>query len=275
MLTGAPRFASTRYRLLAAKQGGSHADRHVHVYTLLVKAVDASCDGNSSCPSESFPGRIVRKGLERPEDLPVTVKDPVEWLSFSIVSQQISMAAATANFSRLLTALGGGFAPERVIAAEDATLLGAGLSLAKVRAVRGLAEQVENGRLEVGKFRTMPDEEIESELVAVPGIGSWSAQMFMMRCIRRPDVFPAGDVGVRAALTTLDKLDARITPTAAKQRSQVWRPYRTYAASYLWGYLWALDHPGGELIPTCRREVAPGALRARPGAQARPPAARG
>jgi len=202
--------------------------------------------------------------------LPVTVKDPVEWLSFSIVSQQISMAAATAIFSRLLTALGGGFAPERVIAAEDATLLGAGLSHAKVRAIRGLAKQVEDGRLEVGKFRTMPDEEIESELVAVPGIGPWSAEMFMMRCIQRPDVFPAGDAGVRAALTTLDKLSVRITPKAAKQRSQVWRPYRTYATSYLWGYLWALDHPGAY-----RREVAPGALRARPGAQARPPATRG
>lgn len=149
--------------------------------------------------------------------LPVTVKDPVEWLSFSIVSRQISMAAATAIFSRLLTALGGGFAPERVIAAEDATLLGAGLSHAKVRAVRGLAEQVENGRLEVGKFRTMPDKEIESELVAVPGIG---------------DVIPVG-------------LPRGPGP------------------------------PRGELIPACRREVAPGALRARPGAQARPPATRG
>jgi len=202
--------------------------------------------------------------------LPVTVKDPVEWLSFSIVSQQISMAAATAIFSRLLTALGGGFAPERVIAAEDATLLGAGLSHAKVRAIRGLAKQVEDGRLEVGKFRTMPDEEIESELVAVPGIGRWSAEMFRMRCIQRPDVFPAGDAGVRAALTTLDKLSVRITPKAAKQRSQVWRPYRTYATSYLWGYLWALDHP-----EAYRREVAPGAPRARPGAQARLPATRG
>ena len=202
--------------------------------------------------------------------LPITVKDPVEWLSFSLVSQQISMAAATAIFSRLLTALGGGFAPEQVIAAKDATLLGAGLSHAKVRAVRGLAQQVENGRLEVGKFRTMPDKEIESELVAVPGIGPWSAQMFMMRCIQRPDVFPAGDAGVRAALTTLDKLSVRITPKAAKQRSQVWRPYRTYATSYLWGYLWALDHPEAYC-----REVAPGAPRARPGAQARPLATRG
>ena len=176
--------------------------------------------------------------------LPVTVKDPVEWLSFSIVSQQISMAAATATFRRLLAALGGGLAPERVIAADDAALLGAGLSHAKVKAVRGLAQHVEDGRLEVGKLRTMPDEKIQSELVAVPSIGPWSAQMFMMRCIQRPDVFPAGDLGIRAALTTLDKLDSRITPKAAEQRSQVWRPYRTYATSYLWGYRWARDHPG-------------------------------
>jgi DNA-3-methyladenine glycosylase II len=118
------------------------------------------------------------------------------------------------------------------------------LSHAKIKAVRGLAEQVENGRLELGKFDSMPDKDIQAELVAVPGIGPWSAQMFMMQCIRRPDIFPAGDLGIRAALTTLDKLGARITPKAAEQRSQAWRPYRSYATSYLWGYIRAADHPG-------------------------------
>jgi DNA-3-methyladenine glycosylase II len=175
--------------------------------------------------------------------VPVVVEDPLQWLSFAIVSQQISMAAAAAIFGRLMTALGGSFAPERVIAADDATLLGAGLSHAKLRAIRGLAEHIEDGRLELGKFASMPDEDIEAELVAVPGIGPWSAQMFMLRCLQRPDIFPAGDLGIRSALTNLDRLSARITPKAADQRSQVWRPYRSYASVYLWGYLWEMEHP--------------------------------
>jgi hypothetical protein len=101
----------------------------------------------------------------------------------------------------------------------------------------------------------MPDKDIQAELVAVPGIGPWSAQMFMMQCIRRPDIFPAGNLGIRAALTTLDKLGARITPKAAEQRSQAWRPYRSYATSYLWGYIRAADHP--ERV-RCRPRKVPG-----------------
>jgi hypothetical protein len=93
----------------------------------------------------------------------------------------------------------------------------------------------------------MPDKDVQAELVAVPGIGLWSAQMVMMRCIRRPDIFPAGDLGIRAALTTLDKLGTRITRKAAEQRGQVWRPYRSYATSHLWGFIWAMESPRSEL----------------------------
>lgn len=172
--------------------------------------------------------------------LPAAVSGAAGWLAFAIVSQQISMAAAAAIYGRLLAALGGGFAPERVIAASDETLRAAGLSRAKARAVRALAEHIEDGRLELAEFESMPDEAIEAELVAVPGIGPWSAQMFMMRHLRRPDIFPAADLGVRAALTALDRLGARITPKAAEQRSQAWRPYRSYATAYLWGYAAAI-----------------------------------
>src|ERR1700759_4215838 len=104
-------------------------------------------------------------------DLPVTVHDPLEWLSFAIVGQQISMAAAAAIFNRLTAALGGVVAAARVLIADDATLRAAGLSQAKVRAIRGLAEHVEDGRLELGKFDSMSDEDVQAELVAVPGIG--------------------------------------------------------------------------------------------------------
>ncbi|GAA0906982.1 hypothetical protein [Pseudonocardia zijingensis] len=97
--------------------------------------------------------------------------------------------------------------------------------------------------MEPDKLAAMSDAEIHTELVAVPGVGPSSAQMFMIRYLHRPDIFPAGDPGVRAALTELDGLDKRITPKAAEQRSDLWRPYRSYATSYLWGYIWERHHP--------------------------------
>ncbi|OLS99457.1 hypothetical protein BJF90_07980 [Pseudonocardia sp. CNS-004] len=156
---------------------------------------------------------------------------------------QLSRAASTAIYNRLLAQLGGSITAERVIATDDQTMRGVGLSHPKARAIRGLAELADDGLLEPDKLMAMSDAEIQTELVAVPGIGPSSAQMFMMRYLRRPDIFPTGDLGVRAAVTELDRLDTRITPKAAEQRSELWRPYRSYATSYLWGYIWELHHP--------------------------------
>jgi DNA-3-methyladenine glycosylase II len=175
--------------------------------------------------------------------LPVKVRGPLEWFAFAITSRQLSRAAAAAIYNRLLAQLGGSITAERVIATDEQTMRGVGLSHPKTRAIRGLAELADDGLLEPDKLAAMSDAEIHTELVAVPGIGPSSAQMFMMRYLHRPDIFPAGDLGVRAAVTELDRLDTRITPKAVEQRSELWRPYRSYATAYLWGYTWELHHP--------------------------------
>jgi DNA-3-methyladenine glycosylase II len=174
---------------------------------------------------------------------PVKVRGPLEWFSFAITSRQLSRAAAIAIYNRLVAQLGGSITAERVIATDEQTMRGVGLSHPKARAIRGLAELADDGLLELDKLAAMSDAEIQTELVAVPGIGPSSAQMFMMRYLHRPDIFPAGDLAVRAAVTALDGLDKRITPKAVEQRSELWRPYRSYATSYLWGYVWELRHP--------------------------------
>jgi DNA-3-methyladenine glycosylase II len=171
--------------------------------------------------------------------LPVDVRSPLEWFSFAVISRQLTRATAIAIYNRFVARLGGSVTAERVLAIDERTMRGVGLSSPKARAIRGLAD---DGLLDPDKLDSMSDAELHSELVAVPGIGPSSAQRFMMLYLHRPDVFPAGDLTVRAAVTTLDRLDGRITPKAAEQRSELWRPYRSYATSYLWGYMWEA-HP--------------------------------
>jgi DNA-3-methyladenine glycosylase II len=174
--------------------------------------------------------------------LPVEVRSPLEWFSFAIVSRQLSRATAVAIYSRLVAQLDGSVTAERVIATDERTMRGVGLSYPKARAIRGLVEHADDGLLEPVKLEAMSDSEIYSELVSVPGIGPSSAKRFLMLYLHRPDIFPADDLTVRAAVTALDRLDERITPKIAEQRSELWRPYRSYATSYLWGYMWE-GHP--------------------------------
>lgn len=174
--------------------------------------------------------------------VPVEVRSPLEWFSFAVVSRQLSRAAAVAIYNRFVAQLGGSVTAERVIATDERTMRGVGLSYPKARTIRGLAEHADGGLLDADRLEALSDAEIHSELVAVPGIGPSSAQRFTMLYLRRPDIFPAGDLTVRAAVTALDRLDEKITPKVAEQRSEVWRPYRSYATSYLWGYMWEA-HP--------------------------------
>jgi DNA-3-methyladenine glycosylase II len=187
--------------------------------------------------------------------VPVDVRSPLEWFSFAIISRQLTRSTAIAIYNRLVAQLGGSVAADGVIATDDKTLRGAGLSYPKARAIRGLARLADDGLFEPDKLEALSDAEVQNELVAVPGIGPSSVQRFLMLYLRRPDVFPAGDRTVRAAVTALDGLDSMITPKAAGQRSEVWQPYRSYATSYLWGYLWEV-HPGPSSYSTVTRVVS-------------------
>lgn len=182
--------------------------------------------------------------------LPVTVTGPLEWFSFAVTSRQLSRAASLAIYRRLVARLGGAITAERVLQTDERTLRDVGLSHRKAWTIRTLAERMDDGDLEAGTLATMTDGDILASLVAVPGIGPSSAQRFMLHFLHRPDIFPAGDPTVREAITVLDQLHSLSTPKAAEQRSEAWHPYRSYATSYLWGYVWEL-HP---VVPVRARE---------------------
>ena len=109
-----------------------------------------------------------------------------------------------------------------------------GLSGAKARALQALGAEVAQGRLNFEELATLGDTEAEARLVALRGIGAWSAQMFLLRSFGRPDVFPAGDLGLRRGIETLYALREMPSINAASERALAWRPYRSYAAKYLW-----------------------------------------
>jgi DNA-3-methyladenine glycosylase II len=154
----------------------------------------------------------------------------------SIVGQQLSVLAARSIYRRLVAFFGGHTpSPEEVLAAEpDEMRLAAGLSRAKTAFLRSLAEHVTSGALELERLDDLPDEEVIAELVAVKGIGEWSAHMFLMFQLERPDVLAVGDLGIRRAVERAYGLDALPTAAELTALGEPWRPYRTIACRILW-----------------------------------------
>jgi DNA-3-methyladenine glycosylase II len=173
-------------------------------------------------------------GLENPR--PGRPHDPYGALVRSIVGQQLSTTAARAIYTRLTDRFGGQTpTPEQVLADDpDELRAAAGLSHAKVRYLRSLAEHVLHGSLPLDDLERRPDEEVIDELVAVKGIGTWSAHMFLMFQLRRPDVLAVGDLGIRRAMMVRYGLPALPTPAAMEEIAEPWRPYRTLACLILW-----------------------------------------
>jgi DNA-3-methyladenine glycosylase II len=157
----------------------------------------------------------------------------------SIVGQQLSVAAARAIYGRLTERFGGRPPTPQEVLAEDAEELrtAAGLSHAKVGFLRSLAEHVTSGELELERLDALPDDEVIAELVAVKGIGTWSAHMFLMFQLERPDVLPVGDLGIRRAVERAYDLSGLPAPAEIEQLAEPWRPYRTLACRCLWGSL--------------------------------------
>jgi DNA-3-methyladenine glycosylase II len=154
----------------------------------------------------------------------------------SIVGQQLSVLAARSIYRRLLEHFGGHPpTPEQVLAADpDEMRLAAGLSRAKTTFLRSLAEHVISGELELDRLEELPHDEVMAELVAVKGIGEWSAHMFLMFQLERPDVLAGGDLGIRRAVERAYGLEALPTPAAVEALGAPWRPYRTIACRILW-----------------------------------------
>ena len=152
-----------------------------------------------------------------------------------IVGQQLSVSAARTIHGRVLTLFPAGTpAPASLLALADDVLRGAGLSRPKLRYMRDLAERVLDGRLDLGTIEALPDDEVIGRLVQVKGIGRWTAEIFLMFHLHRPDVLPADDLGIVRAVQQVYRLRRR--PSAAKVLAigDAWRPYRSVASWYLW-----------------------------------------
>jgi DNA-3-methyladenine glycosylase II len=154
----------------------------------------------------------------------------------SIVGQQLSTKAARAIYLRLTERFGGRTPTPAEVLADDPENLraAAGLSHAKVKYLRSLAEHVIEGSLKLERLDELPDEEVIAELVAVKGLGVWSAHMFLMFQLQRPDVLAVGDLGIRNAVKRAYGLDELPAPAALEAIAEPWRPYRTLACRFLW-----------------------------------------
>jgi DNA-3-methyladenine glycosylase II len=153
----------------------------------------------------------------------------------AICSQQLSGKAASTIFGRVKKLLGGKISTEAILKKPDQELRNCGLSWAKVRYVKDLAENVKNGRLKVKKLDKLSDEEVIKELIAVKGIGRWTAEMFLMFSLGRPDIFPVDDLGIKKAISQLfNKSIKTIKKEELIKISNRWAPYRTVASWYLW-----------------------------------------
>jgi DNA-3-methyladenine glycosylase II len=162
--------------------------------------------------------------------------DPYGALVRAIVGQQLSTTAARAIHGRLLESFGGHDpTPAQLLAADpDAMRTAAGLSRAKVVFLRSLAEKVESGELRLDRLHELDDEQVMAQLTAVKGVGTWTAHVFLMFQLGRPDVLPVGDLGIRRAVERAYGLEDLPGTDQLTALAEPWRPYRSLASRYLW-----------------------------------------
>jgi DNA-3-methyladenine glycosylase II len=178
--------------------------------------------------------RLKRRSEERPADA-------YGALLRAIVGQQLSTKAARTIYGRVLEIFDGQTpTPEQLLEASEKDLRGAGLSGRKVEYIRDLAAHVISGELELDRFDELSDEEVIEEIVAVRGLGQWTAEMFLLFHLERPDVLSGGDLGIRKAVQIEYGLEEMPTPERVLEIGEPWRPHRSLASLYLWESLAAV-----------------------------------
>ena len=161
--------------------------------------------------------------------------EPYGALIRSIVGQQLSTKAARTIYERLTDLFGGKTpSPAELLAADPEDVRSAGLSRPKVSYLRSLAQHVESGELELARLSELPDEEVSAQLTAVKGLGQWTADMFLIFHLGRPDVLPVGDLGVRRAVERAYELPELPDAERLTEIAEPWRPHRSLASLYLW-----------------------------------------
>lgn len=163
-----------------------------------------------------------------------------EGLFHMIVDQQVSVASAAAIWARVSTGLDGGVTPERVLATDIDVLRGFGLSIQKATYGHEIARAQVEGRIDFNHLERLSDEEAIARLVAIKGVGKWTAETFLMFCEGRQDVFPGGDIALQEAIRWADAAALRPTEKQAWARAEIWSPHRSVAAHLLWGWYGAV-----------------------------------
>jgi len=168
----------------------------------------------------------------RPPGFPTLVK--------IILEQQVSLASASSLFSKLQKHTVP-FRPARVIELGESHLKSLGLTRQKTAYCLDLAECLRDRRLRLARLPYMTDDEVKAALMAVKGIGAWSADVYLLMVLRRPDVWPAGDLALATAAFKVKRLKQRPTPEALTKLAEPWRPFRSVAARMLWQHYLARD----------------------------------
>ena len=178
--------------------------------------------------------RLRRRKEERPADA-------YGALLRAIVGQQLSTKAARTIYLRVLDLFGGTTpSPEQLLAASEEDLRACGLSGRKTEYVRDLAHHVLSGELELDRLEKLEDEQVIEEIVAVRGLGRWTAEMFLLFHLQRPDVLSGGDLGIRKAIQVEYGLEEMPAPARVIEIGEPWRPHRSLASLYLWESLAAV-----------------------------------
>ena len=175
-----------------------------------------------------------------------------EGLFRMIVEQQVSVASAAAIWKRVVAGLDDEVTPGRVLATGIETLRGFGLSIQKATYGHEIARAHVEGRIDFDHLEGLADEGAIARLVAIKGVGTWTAETFLMFCEGRRDVFPGGDIALQEAMRWADGATLRPTPKQAAARAEFWRPHRSLAAHLLWGWYGAVRR--GEVV---LKEAAP------------------
>jgi DNA-3-methyladenine glycosylase II len=152
-----------------------------------------------------------------------------------VLEQQVSLASAKAAYDRLLVAVSP-LTPARFLELDDATLKTIGFSRQKTAYGRNLARAIVSGRLNLTELGTMDDTVVRSELIKIKGIGPWTADIYLLMALRRPDIWPSGDLALAVAAQRVKRLTSRPTPDELDALSTNWKPWRAVAARLLWHY---------------------------------------
>jgi len=179
--------------------------------------------------------RILRKLIPKYDDGILGSRgDAFTTLARSIVGQQISVAAAQSVWNRTLETLGNEVTPKRVLDTKHDALRASGLSTRKVEYIRDLADHFHHGRLQTERWPKMDDEELIKELSAIRGIGRWTAEMFLIFNLMRPNVLPLDDIGLIRAISINYFSGEPVTRHEAREVAANWAPWRTVATWYMW-----------------------------------------